>query len=60
MFSQPLVFEGALHLCFAVSERASEIPYVHVVLMFVLIEVLTFEAYYYCSLVDYAIDMSLP
>ena len=26
MFSQPLVFEGALHLCFAVSERASKIP----------------------------------
>ena len=26
MFSPPLVFEGALHLCFAVSERASEIP----------------------------------
>ena len=28
--------------------------------MIVLIEVLTFETYYYCSLVDYAIDMSLP
>jgi len=26
--------------------------------MIVLIEVLTFETYYYCSLVDYAIDMS--
>ena len=31
MFSQPLVFEGALHLCFAVSERASEIPSIHIV-----------------------------
>ena len=26
MLRQSLVFEGALHLCFAVSERASEIP----------------------------------
>ena len=30
MFSQPLVFEGALHLCFAVSERASEIPSIRI------------------------------
>ena len=46
MFSQPLVFEGALHLCFAVSERASELPSIHTVHV-VLIEVLTFEACYY-------------
>ena len=28
MSSQSLIFRGALHLCFAVSERASEIPFV--------------------------------
>ena len=32
MFSQPLIFKGALHLCFAVSERASEIPFCYVML----------------------------
>ena len=30
--SQPLIFKGALHLCFAVSERASEIPFCYVML----------------------------
>ena len=32
MFSQSLIFKGALHLCFAVSERASEIPSCYIIL----------------------------
>jgi len=32
MFSQSLIFSGALHLCFAVSERASEIPSCYIIL----------------------------
>ena len=32
MSSQSLVFKGALHLCFAVSERASEIPSCYIIL----------------------------
>ena len=32
MFSQSLMFKGALHLCFAVSERASDIPYCYITL----------------------------
>ena len=32
MFSQSLNFKGALHLCFAVSERASEIPFCYIIL----------------------------
>ena len=32
MFSQSLIFRGALHLCFAVSERASEIPSCYIML----------------------------
>ena len=32
MFSQSLIFRGALHLCFAVSERASEIPSCYIIL----------------------------
>ena len=31
MFSRCLKFEGALHLCFVVSERASEMPCYHIV-----------------------------
>ena len=31
MFSQSLIFKGALHLCFAVSERASEIPFCYII-----------------------------
>ena len=31
MFSQSLIFKGALHLCFAVSERASEIPSCYII-----------------------------
>ena len=57
MFSRCLNFEGALHLCFAVSERASEIPLLSCYIMVVL-KVLSFEISYYCSLVDYVIDMS--
>ena len=54
MFSQSLIFKGALHLCFAVSERASEIPscYNHFE------KVLSSKFYYYGSLANYAIDMS--
>ena len=32
MFSQSLIFKGALDLCFAVSERASEIPFCYIML----------------------------
>ena len=32
VFSQCLIFKGALHLCFAVSERASEIPFCYIIL----------------------------
>ena len=32
MFTQSLIFKGALHLCFAVSERASEIPFCYIML----------------------------
>ena len=32
MSSQSLIFKGALHLCFAVSERASEIPFCYIML----------------------------
>ena len=32
MSSQSLIFKGALHLCFAVSERASEIPSCYIIL----------------------------
>ena len=31
MSSQSLIFKGALHLCFAVSERASEIPSCYII-----------------------------
>ena len=57
MSSQSLIIKGALHLCFVVSERASEI---HLVISYYdcFDKVLSSEFYYYCSLVDYAIDMS--
>ena len=58
MSSQSLIFEGALHLCFAVSERASEIPSCYISYYDCFEKVLSSEIYYYCSLVDYAIDMS--
>ena len=32
MSSQSLIFKGALHLCFVVSERASEIPSCYIIL----------------------------
>ena len=32
IFSQFLIFKGALHLCFVVSERASEIPFCYIML----------------------------
>ena len=32
MFSQSLIIKGALHLCFVVSERASEIPFCYIML----------------------------
>ena len=57
MSSQSLIFKGALHLCFAVLERASEIPSCYIIYD-CFEKVLSSEIYYYCSLVDYAIDMS--
>ena len=57
MFSQSLIFKGALHLCFAVSERASEIPFCYSCYDY-FEKVLSSEFYYYGSLADYAIDMS--
>ena len=57
MFSQSLIFEGAMHLCFAVSERASR--YHFVISCYDYFEkVLSSEFYYYRLLADYAIDMS--
>ena len=57
MSSQSLIFRGALHLCFAVSERASKIPF-FISYHDCFEKVLSSEIYYYCSLVNYAIDMS--
>ena len=57
MSCQSLIFKGGLHLCFAVSERSSEIP--SIILYYDCFEkVLSSEIYYYGLLVDYAIDMS--
>ena len=60
MFSQPLVFEGALHLCFAVSERASKIPSIRTASWLFWLKCWRLRLIIICSLVDYAIDMSLP
>ena len=60
MFSQPLVFQGALHLRFAVSERASEIPSVRSFSWLFWLKFWRLRLIIICSLVDYAIDMSLP
>ena len=57
MFSLYLNFGGALHLCFAVSERAGEIPLV-ILYHGCYDNVLLFEISYFCSLADYVIDMS--
>ena len=57
MSSQSLIFKGALHLCFAVSERASEIPF-FISCYDYFEKVLSSEFCYYGSLADYAIDMS--
>ena len=57
MFSQSLIFKGALHLCFAVLERASEIPF-FISCYDCFEKVLSSEFYYYGSLAHYAIDMS--
>ena len=57
MFSRCLNFGGALHLCFVVSERASEIPF-FISCYDCFEKVLSSEFYYYGSLADYAIDMS--
>ena len=57
MFSQSLIFKGALHLCFAVSDRASENH--SVISCYDYFEkVLSSEFYYYGLLADYVIDMS--
>ena len=57
MSSQSLIFKGALHLCFAVSERLARY---HLVISYYdcFEKVLSSEIYYYDLLVDYAIDMS--
>ena len=53
MFSQSLIFKGALHLCFAVAR------YHFVISCYDCFEkVLSSEFYHYGSLADYAIDMS--
>ena len=57
MFSRCLNFGGALHLCFAVLQRASEIPLLSFYIMVVLTNVLLFEISYYCSLADYVIKI---
>ena len=46
MFSEPLVFEGAQHLCLG-SQKELARYHLFVLLHVVLIELLTFEAYYY-------------
>ena len=56
MSSRCLNFGGALHLCFVVSERASEIPLLSYHGSFD--NVLPYVISYYCSLADYAIDTS--
>ena len=57
MFSQSLIFKGALHLCFAVSERLAR--YHFVISCYNYFEkVLSSEFYYYGSLADYVIDMT--
>ena len=60
MFSQPLIFESALHLCFAVSERASEIPPIHIASCLFWLKCWYLKLIIICSLADYAIDISLP
>ena len=57
MFSRYLNFGGALHLCFAVTEKASDIQLLSLY-HDCFDKMLAFEIFYYCSLVDYAIDMS--
>ena len=60
MSNQSLIFKGALHLCFAISERASEIARYHFVISCYdyFEKVLSSKFYYYGSLDDYAIDMT--
>ena len=60
MFSQPLIFESALHLCSAVSERASEIPPIHIASWLFWLKCWYLKLIIICSLADYAIDISLP
>ena len=58
MSSQSLIFKGGLHLCFARSQKG--LARYHLVISYYdcFEKVLSSEFYYYCSLVDYAIDMS--
>ena len=56
MSSQSLIFKGALHLCFAVSGRASEIPSCYIILWLFWESVVIWDLL--LSLVDYVIDMS--
>ena len=57
MSSQSLIFKGALHLCFAVSERASEIPSCYIILWLFWESVVIRDLLLWLAS-DYAIDMS--
>ncbi len=59
-FQQNLIFESALHLCFAVSERASEIPPIHIASCLFWLKCWYLKLIIIFSLADYAIDISLP
>ena len=59
MFSQPLIFESALHLCFAVWERVSEIPPIHIASCLFWLNCWCLKLIIICPLADYAIDISL-
>ena len=57
MFSQSLIFKGALHLCFASQKGLARY---HLVISYsdCFEKVLSSAFYYYGSLADYVIDMS--
>ena len=57
MFSKSLIFKGALHLCFAVSERVARYHFLISCYNY-FEEVLSSDFYYYGSLADFAIDVS--
>ena len=64
MFSQSLIFKGALHLCFAVSERASEIPSCYIISWLfwesvVIRDLLLFLANWLCHLYEQMWDLNV-